>query len=304
MTTVEYSMVLPNLKHLRYLIALYQEQNFHRAASACFVSQSTLSSAILKLEEQLNCQLIERDNKSFLFTAQGLEVVEKARQLLVSANELVNYAMQQGKEHTGTVKIGCIPTIAPFLLTDLVQTCQKEMPELALFLREDTTDNLLKLLNNGEIDLLILALPVTVNNFHCKVVAKDMFYIAGEKTLVNVFQKDANYQHLPEQSIFLLSSEHCLTEHALSACKLADKSRIHSFSASSLTTLIQMTAFHQGLTFLPEMAVSKGIGKNEGLIVAPLNRDYYREIAVVWRKTSMRASLFNRLSTMVSDLFN
>ena len=88
-------MFLPNLKHLRYLIALYQEQNFHRAASACFVSQSTLSSAILKLEEQLNCQLIERDNKSFIFTTQGIEVVEKSRQLLVSANELVSFAKEQ-----------------------------------------------------------------------------------------------------------------------------------------------------------------------------------------------------------------
>ena len=295
-------MFLPNLKHLRYLIALYQEQNFHRAAAACFVSQSTLSSAIFKLEEQLNCQLIERDNKSFIFTTQGIEVVEKSRQLLVSANELVSFAKQQGNEYSGTVRIGCIPTIAPFLLTDFVQACQSKLPELDLFLREDTTENLIKLLNNGEIDLLILALPVALNNFHCKLVGKDRFFMAGDEMLVNKFSQTASYQHLPEQSIFLLSSEHCLTEHALSACQLADKSRINSFSASSLSTLVQMTAFHQGFTFLPEMAVNKGVGENEGLTIAPLDRDYYREIGVVWRKTSMRNTLYNELSEVISTL--
>ncbi|MBA6337297.1 LysR family transcriptional regulator [Colwellia sp. BRX8-7] len=295
-------MFLPNLKHLRYLIALYQEQNFHRAASACFVSQSTLSSAILKLEEQLNCQLIERDNKSFIFTTQGIEVVEKSRQLLVSANELVSFAKQQGSEYTGTVRIGCIPTIAPFLLTDFVRACQSKLPDLALFLREDTTENLMKMLSNGEIDLLILALPIAVNNFHCRLVGKDRFFMAGNKRLVETFQQTDSYKHLPEQSIFLLSSEHCLTEHALSACKLADKSRIHSFSASSLSTLVQMTAFHQGFTFLPEMAVKKNIGENEGLTIAPLDQDYYREIGVLWRKTSMRNVLYNQLSAVITDL--
>ena len=165
-------MYLPNLKHLRYLLALYQEQNFHRAASACFVSQSTLSSAILKLEEQLDCQLIERDNKSFLFTVQGLEVVGKARQLLVSANELVSFAKQQGDEFSGRVRIGCIPTIAPFLLTDFVNVCKKTLPDLEMYLREDTTESLIKMLNNGEIDVLILALPIAPNSFHCRKVGK------------------------------------------------------------------------------------------------------------------------------------
>jgi LysR family hydrogen peroxide-inducible transcriptional activator len=295
-------MFLPNLKHLRYLIALHQEQNFHRAASACFVSQSTLSSAILKLEEQLNCQLIERDNKSFIFTVQGLEVVEKSRQLLVSANELVSFAKQQGNELSGTVRVGCIPTIAPFLLTDFVKICQKELPELVLFLHEDTTESLLKMLSNGEIDLLILALPMAVNSFHCQCVGKDPFIIAGEQTLVHEFQQTANYQHFPEQSIFLLSSEHCLTEHAVSACKLAEKSKINPFSASSLSTLVQMTAFHQGFTFLPQMAVNKGVGKAENLTFAALGENFYREIGVVWRKTSMRNTLYNKLSTVVASL--
>jgi len=297
-------MFLPNLKHLRYLLALYQEQNFHRAASACFVSQSTLSSAILKLEQQLNCQLIERDNKSFIFTAQGLAVVERSRQLLVSANELVNFAKQQGDEFSGRVRIGCIPTIAPFFLTDFVNSCQKVLPDLDMYLREDTTENLVKMLNNGEIDVLILALPIALNNFHCKTVGKDPFFMAGEYGLVSKFQQTGNYQNLPEQSVFLLSSEHCLTEHAVSACKLADKTRINPFSASSLSTLVQMTALHQGVTFLPEMAIKKGVGKAEKLTIEKLDEEFYREIGLVWRKTSMRNSLYNQLGQIIESLLN
>ena len=111
---------LPNLKHLQYLLALYEQQNFHRAADACFVSQSTLSSAIIKLEELLGCQLIERDNKAFIFTTQGKEIVAMARAILVSTHEMVNFAEQQGDANSGTVRVGCIPTIAPYLLADIV----------------------------------------------------------------------------------------------------------------------------------------------------------------------------------------
>jgi len=295
-------MYLPNLKHLRYLLALHQEQNFHRAANVCFVSQSTLSSAILKLEGQLNCQLIERDNKSFIFTAQGLEVVNRAREILVSANELVNFAKQQGDEFSGRVRIGCIPTIAPFLLTDFVNASQKALPALEIYLREDTTENLVEMLNNGEIDVLILALPIAFNNFHCKKVGKDPFYMAGEYSLINKFKQTESYQSLPEKSVFLLSSEHCLTEHAVSACQLADKARINPFSASSLSTLVQMTSLHQGITFLPKMAINKGVGQAEKLCIEKLDKNFYREIGMLWRKTSMRNSLYNRLGTIVEGL--
>jgi LysR family hydrogen peroxide-inducible transcriptional activator len=295
-------MYLPNLKHLRYLVALHKHQHFHQAAAACFVSQSTLSSAILKLEEQLNCQLIERDNKSFLFTSQGNDFVEKARQLLVSAAELVNFAQQQTDPKSGVITIGCIPTIAPYLLTDLVTACQQHLPNLSLFLREDTTENLLQMLKNGDVDIVILALPVEQVGFKSKVVGKDVFYIAGHPRLVKQFQQQHDYKSLPEHSVFLLSKEHCLTEHAVSACQLADASRINHFSASSLSTLVQMTTYHQGFTFLPEMAVKKGLGKSEGLMTERLSDDVYREIGLMWRATSLRGILFDELAAILSKI--
>jgi len=295
-------MYLPNLKHLRYLVALHQHQHFHKAAQACFVSQSTLSSAILKLEQQLGCHLIERDNKSFLFTNQGNEFVEKARKLLVDANDLVNFAKQQGEVEGGVFNIGCIPTIAPYLLTDLVPACQQKLKKLLIYFREDTTDNLLQMLKNGELDVVILALPIAHSGFESQVVGKDHFFAAGAPSLMVEFSKQQSYQCLPEHSVFLLSNEHCLTEHAISACKLADTSRINAFSATSLATLVQMTAYHQGFTFLPEMAVSKGFGKAEGLTIEKLPGDVYREIALLRRSTSAETPIYQKLSAILINL--
>lgn len=294
-------MELPSLKHLSYLVALHQHQHFHRAAKACFISQSTLSSAILKLEEQLNCQLLERDHKTFSFTVTGEEVVNKAQQLIVQAKELKEFAQYQGQVGCGTVTIGCIPTIAPYLLSDFSLSCQDELPDLELFFIEDTTENLLLKLADGSIDIALLALPIDGHNFRTKVLGKDPFYIAGDDALVEQFLKTQDYQQVPEASVFLLSKEHCLTEHALSACQLGDQSRIHKFSSSSLATLVEMTAFHHGFTFLPKMAVDQGIGVRQGLSIKRLPDDMYREIGMLWRDTSLRQSTFLKLGQVVSD---
>lgn len=295
-------MFLPNLKHLHYLLALHEHQHFHRAASACFVSQSTLSSAILKLEEQLGCQLIERDHKAFIFTPQGLDVVSMAREILVSTHDLVTYAQQQGKPESGSIRIGCIHTIAPYLLADFVQSCQHNMPELSLYLFENSTENLMLMLAKGEIDLIILALPVSNNHFKSQVVGQDSFYLAGSEALMNKYTKNYDYKDVPPQSIFLLSQEHCLTEHAVSACHLADKSRINPFLASSISTLTQMTAYHKGMTFLPEMAIKKQVGVAEGLTIQKLSQNMYRDIGIMWRPTSIRQHVFLKIADLLSSL--
>jgi LysR family hydrogen peroxide-inducible transcriptional activator len=296
-------MALPNLKHLQYLLALHKHQHFNRAASACFVSQSTLSSAILRLEEQLDCQLIERDHKAFIFTSQGLEIVKMAKEILVSTNDLVTYAQNQGNPNKGSIRIGCIHTIAPYLLTDFVQLCQKKIPELSLYLSENSTENLMLMLENGEIDLIILALPVVSNSFKSKVVGQDPFYLAGDASLIKQFTQHYDYKDLPPESVFLLSQEHCLTEHAVSACHLADKSRINPFLASSISTLTQMTAYHKGITFLPYMAVKKDVGIAEGLTIQPLSENMYRDIGVMWRTTSARQQVYVKIADLLSTLF-
>ncbi|NMP31005.1 LysR family transcriptional regulator [Thalassotalea sp. M1531] len=294
---------LPNLKHLQYLLALHQHQNFNRAAEACFVSQSTLSSAILKLEEQLGCQLLERDHKSFVFTPHGEEVVKKARQIIVATTELADFCQHHGTPFGGGLRLGSIPTIAPYVLTDLARICHEELPELSLFLREDTTENLMRMLADGEIDVALLALPVQQHSFQQKVVGKDAFYIAGNPALITKVKTQSDYRLLPQHSIFLLSQEHCLSEHAVSACNVEDQTLINPFFSSSLTTLVQMAAYHNGVTFLPEMAVDKGVGSEEGLALEKMPNDMYREIGLLWRTTSMRQRLYAKLTNIISTLF-
>lgn len=293
---------LPNLKHLNYLLALDKHQHFNKAAQACYVSQSTLSSAILKLEEQFSCQLLERDHKSFIFTSHGKQVVALAKQLLLSANELVAFAKHKGSRDDGSIRLGCIPTIAPYLLTDLIQLCQQQLPKIELYLCEDTTENLMLQLEQGEIDCAILAFPIPQHCFSAKLLGKDSFFIAGESELVENFNHSLLYDNLPRKSIFLLNKEHCLTEHAVSACQLADASFINSFSASSIATLVQMTSFHRGVTFLPKMAVDKGVGQSENLTIKAIQGDVYREIGMIWRRTSAREQAFMALGNLVSDL--
>ncbi len=295
-------MILPNLKHLHYLIVLHQYQHFNKAASACFISQSTLSSAIIKLEEQLDCQLIERDHKSFIFTPHGEKLVDMAQNLINDATDFIHYGQAQGSDDKGSLTIGCIPTIAPYMLQELSEASKAYLPELSLYFVEATTENLLQELSHGKIDIAITAMPVKNHQFKSKVLGQDPFYIAGDKSLIEQFKQSYDYKSLPEQSVFLLTQENCLTEHALAACKLAEPSKIHQFSASSLATLVQMTAFHQGFTFLPEMAVKKGVGDHEKLIVEKLGDDIYRDIGMLWRATSVRQKTFLKVGEMISQV--
>ncbi|HHQ4661645.1 TPA: hydrogen peroxide-inducible genes activator, partial [Aeromonas veronii] len=260
----------PSLKQLQYLVALDEHKNFNRAAKACHVSQSTLSTGIQTLEDMMNLQLVERDHKSFIMTPVGMEIVERARNLLSDARDLMELGQHQGGVMQGTVRLGCIPTIAPFLLSKLLKECSKTYPDLELLLREDTTSNLLKQLEQGQLDLLILALPIEIGGFHCKTVGQDPFHMVMPASMAAGLHTPFDYKELPNQSIFLLEREHCLTEHAVSACRLRDKSKINPFAATSLHTLVQMVEAGLGTTFLPQMAIDAGILTNSDLVAIPL----------------------------------
>jgi LysR family transcriptional regulator, hydrogen peroxide-inducible genes activator len=295
--------VLPSLRNLQYLLSLHQEQNFNRAAKACHVSQSTLSSGIQNLEEQLGHQLIERDHKSFLFTALGEEVVARARKILTDTDDLVELVKNQGEPMMGEVRLGCIPTIAPFLLSPLVRACQQDYPDLSLLLREDTTEHLLEALGQGELDLLILALPVDTRGFHSMKVGTDAFKMVLHKHLLENVPEPVDYSRLPDESIFLLQREHCITGHAISACRLGDSAKVNPFAATSLHTLVQMVDSKMGTTFLPQMAIDAGILKGTELVMIPPRGDKpYREIGLVWRQTSSRIMTYRNLGLTLQKL--
>ncbi|QGS59151.1 hydrogen peroxide-inducible genes transcriptional activator OxyR [Shewanella algae] len=294
---------LPSLKNLYYLVNLHQEQNFNRAAKVCHVSQSTLSSGIQNLEEQLGYQLIERDHKSFMFTAIGEEVVQRSLKILTDVDDLVELVKNQGAPMTGEIRLGCIPTIAPFLLSRVVKQCQKSYPDLSLLLKEDTTERLLTALGKGELDLLLLALSADTSGYHSMKVGIDPFKMVVHKDLSADIHEPVDYQALPDESIFLLQSEHCITGHAISACQLGDSAKVNPFAATSLHTLVQMVNSKLGTTFLPQMAIDAGILKDTDLaVMSPPGEAPFREIGLVWRQTTSRILTFRTLGLEIQQL--
>ncbi|WP_018692323.1 hydrogen peroxide-inducible genes activator [Algicola sagamiensis] len=293
---------LPSIRQLQYLLALHEHQHFRKAAEACFVGQSTLSVAIQNLEEILKCQLLERDHKSFIFTPIGEDVVHHARQIIQQTNDLTEYTQTFGNPFSGVVRLGCIPTIASFALSQISQYCQEHYPNLKLLLKEDTSDNLLRDLEEGSIDLVLLALPYDTTYFHTVTVAKDPFKLVAHKDYIHD-EGNISPNRLPNESIFLLEKEHCLTDHAVSACHLTDKEKVNPFSATSLHTLVQMVNSKLGVTFLPQMAINAGIlDKTDLMAYEPEQDGAYREIGFVWRKTSNRVQTYKALAHCAEEL--
>jgi LysR family hydrogen peroxide-inducible transcriptional activator len=291
---------LPSLKQLQHLVELYHHQHFGRAADACFISQSTLSASINNLEDILESQLLERDHKTFLFTPLGEEVVRRSRLILQASEALTDYAKSQGKPMQGELRLGCIPTIAPFILREVLAACRQDYPDLKLLIREDTTDNCLKQLEEGKLDVIILALPYPTRGVETLSLSKDWFRLVLSKNWLNRgFEHDQSFW--PDNSIFLLEKEHCLTGHAIQACHLKNENKINPFFATSLQTLTQLVASELGVTFLPQLAITSGILDGTNLTSLPLAHDEaYREIGLAWRSTSGRLQTFHLMAELVA----
>ncbi len=301
-------MRLPSLKHLHYLINVHKYQHFGEAARACYVSQSTLSSGIAALENLLGVRLIERDNKKILFTPLAEEVVQQAQHILLSVEELTEKVQSFSRPFGGSLKLGVIPTIAPFLIPQILMMFKQEFPELKVFVREAQSHVILQQLTEGELDLVLLALPypstgVVMHSFY-----QDRFYYAQHRdsqlnTAVKPEALAADFSNLADHSLLLLEDGHCLRDHALSACHLQRTEKINTFAATSLYTLVQMVNNDLGVTFLPEMAIASGILNNTDVIISPLTDDSnnYREIGFAWRSQSNRTEEFEQLLQLVKQ---
>ena len=295
-------MRLPNLKHLHYLVVLHKEQHFARAAQKCSVSQSTLSAAIQNLEDFLGQQLLEREHKTFVFTHFGEALVEKSQDLLSQTQDWVSFAQSSGDWQAGNVKIGVIPTIAPFLFEPLITQLNDHLPKLSLELIEDTTDNLNSQLMDGDVDLLVLAMPMKTPGCKQLVIGQDPFHLIAHSDKAKTLSKNTQIDDLPNNSIFLLHKEHCLTGHAVSACGLAHKAQVSSLAASSLYTLVSLVNSQMGYTFLPAMALQHGILKGTNIDALPVTNDAFREIGLVWRNGTTRVQLFRKIATLLAPL--
>lgn len=294
-------MRLPTLKQLRYFIALCEHQHFGHAAQACFVSQSAFSVAIRDLEALLSAGLVDRTNKNVTITAHGREVEIKARRCLREAEELVALAAVDQTPLSSKLRLGVIPTIAPFLLPRLLPPLRKAYPALQLYLHEDLSQRLYQKLMAGELDVLLIALPYELAQTEQLSLFKDPFRLAARKGSKLVDPENYSPSKLAPETILLLEDGHCLRDHAISACKLRKPEQVSRFSASSPLTLVEMVDADLGITFLPEMAEGSPLLKSTRIKTWPLSDRSYREIGLVWRRGSSQQVTFELLGEFIKS---
>ncbi len=292
-------MNLPTVKQLRYFVALEEHQHFGKAAQACFVSQSAFSVAIRELESGLGVRLVDRTNRKVTVSQLGREVATQARLCIRDMEALVEVARGNREALAGPLRLGVIPTIAPFLLPRVLPALRKAHPRLQRLLREETTRRIYDQLMDGQLDLILLALPYELRNVELMPLFKDRFQLACRAGTKLVDPENYRFNRLNAESVLLLEDGHCLRDHAISACRIRKLDKISRFSASSLLTLVEMVDADLGITYLPEMAEGSSILSGTRVKTYPMRDDAYRDIGLAWRKGSGRTDEFRLLGEFI-----
>ncbi|HEX8644633.1 MAG TPA: LysR substrate-binding domain-containing protein [Allosphingosinicella sp.] len=289
----------PTIRQLQYLLALRQHGHFGRAADACYVTQSTLSAGLRELETLLGVTLVERTRRVVRFTALGERVADKAVRVLREAEELVEMARAEGQPLHGEMRMGVIPTIAPFLLPAVLPRLRRDWPMLKLYLREETSQAACEALQRGQLDCVLLALPFACGDIDALPLFDDPLFVAfpaGEVPSGTAVDADA----IDENRMLLLEDGHCLKDHALSACNRPDLRAHAAMMGTSLHTLVQMVDNGLGTTFIPAMAIEAGILEGTSVEAKPLRSEHgFRRIALIWRRSSPREAEFRLLGEAI-----
>ena len=280
----------PTLKNLQYLIALKKTNHFSKAASECFVSPSTFSAGISKLEQDLEILLVERDNKNVAFTPIGKRIVNQAMSVMTEMTTLVETAKLDFFE--SEVTIGVIPTISTYILPNFLSNLEKSHPKLKASFREDTSDNLLKQLENATIDFAIFAfpyeLPDYIEDFQ---VFRDSIYF--------IKHKNRNKKIIEDGSLLMLEQGHCLRSHILQNNDISNR-HISNFSCTSISTLVAMVDMNIGVSFLPKMAIDYGTLDNYPNITLDKNSiKANRDIGVIYRKNNPQNENIKKLAQLL-----
>ena len=243
-----------NLRDLQYFVVLAEVKHFGEAAKLCYVSQPTLSMQIKKLEETLGVVLFERSNKQVFLTDNGLELLHKAKKILILSNEMKEMARHLHDPFAGDLRLGVIPTVAPYLLPLVMPAFKTNFPNLKIWLIEEQTHRLINQLEGGEIDAAIMAQPIT-GNFAYRNLFEEVFYFACAASHPLAQSKTIALNDLTNQQVMLLEEGHCLREQAMAVCQMAKANEVADFTATSLETLRLMVQAGMGGTLLPALAV-------------------------------------------------
>ncbi|MCG2840035.1 LysR substrate-binding domain-containing protein [Sandaracinobacter sp. RS1-74] len=293
---------MPTIKQLQYLVALQRSGHFGKAAEACYVTQSTLSAGIRELETLLGVTLVERNRRVVRFTPLGEQVVKRAWRLLAEADAIAELARAAGKPLASELRLGVIPTIAPFLLPAMLPELRARWPELKLFLREEQSGPACEALARGQLDCLLLALPYGCGDIEYEPLFEDPIRLAFHPGDFPHPPALVDPQGIDETRLLLLEDGHCLKDHALAACSRATFRPDQSVLGTSLHTLVQMVENRIGMTLLPQMAIDAGILANTAIETRPLaSPEAKREIALAWRPSSPRAEEYRLFAKALQD---
>ncbi|MGE0829025.1 MAG: hydrogen peroxide-inducible genes activator [Hyphomonadaceae bacterium] len=293
---------IPTLRQLHFLAALAQHGSFVRAAEAVGVTQPTLSAGIKELEGALDAVLVERGRSGAFLTPAGEEAAARARRVLADVEELVRAARGAGEAFSGAFRLGCIPTIAPYLLPRALPELRRRYPNLRLHLKEDVTARLIDSLRARTLDAAVIALPYAAQGVETETIAEDEFLFLAPAGHPLASRNDLTPEHLKDEEILLLEDGHCLRDHALSVCRTAPGKLSADVGATSLATLVQMVAGGLGVTLLPKLAADGGAAAGAAVAVRPFKRPVIgRAIGVAWRTHGAREEEAHMLASLLRE---
>ncbi|UUO24982.1 LysR family transcriptional regulator [Colwellia sp. M166] len=290
-----------SLKQLHYALAVEKTLHFKKAADACNVSQSALSTAIIELEKQLGTTIFERNNKQVLITSNGQLILDKAKKVKLELDELLQLSQANKASFINSMTIGVIPTIGPYLLPKVLPEVRRQHPNFKLKIIEEQSQVLVDMVRNGDIDAAILALPFPIHGLMNFDFWQEDFYWVSHKDECSSQLKEITSEELEIDKLMLLKDGHCLKDQALAACSMQNDKQDTDFDSASLHTLIQMVAGKLGTTLVPQMALDQLIYDESEIRAIHLNEPGpHRTIALVIRPNYVRT---NEL-TLLRDIFS
>jgi len=292
------------LKQLRYLSALAHYKHFGRAAAACAITQPALSMQIRDLERELGVQVVERRPGDLVLTEVGREVARRAERVLVSAGDLVDFARHGGRPLSGRLRLGIIPSLAPYVLPRILPALQQQYPDLRVELRETQTKPLLDELARGTLDAVMLALPASEAEIETIRLFEDPFLLAVPAGDPRPEARRVTARDIDQQRLILLEEGHCLRDQALAYCagRGATVNNLGvSLGATSLATVMQMVANGYGVTLVPRVAVDVEVRDERIKLLRFAAPEPGRTIGLAWRRTSARKVDFLALGQLVTE---
>lgn len=290
-----------SIKQLHYALAIEKSLHFKKAAEACNVSQSALSTSLNELEKQLGISIFERNNKQVLVTSKGQLILDKAKRVKAELDELLQVTQLDKTPFSTPMTLGVIPTIGPYLLPKVLPELRKQYPDFNLKIHEDQSHVLVDMVKKGDLDAAVLALPYPIDGLMSFSFWQEDFYWVSHKDELEGGLEEITTAELDLDKLMLLKDGHCLADHAIQACRLQPTVQKNTdFNATSLYTLIQMVIGKLGTTIVPQMALDQLIRHESELKAVHLNEPGpHRELVLIIRPNYVRT---NEL-TLLRDIF-